>query len=170
MAENQGAAALASKRTFLLPVDKSQGSVAALDWALANVVKEGDEILLLHVIPFNVGEPIGGIYDADLAAPVFAKPDPKVDEQRIAEAQSFIKELFFPRLEAAKVPYKVEIVHFATDADSIGEVVANRAEHINSPAVVVARHNRGAVSEFFLGSTTKYLTHHCKQPVVVIQG
>lgn len=48
----------------------------------------GDEVLLLHVIPFNVGEQIGGIYDADLAAPVFAKPDPKVDEKRVKPSQN----------------------------------------------------------------------------------
>jgi hypothetical protein len=29
---------------------------------------------------------------------------------------------FIPKLEAKKVPYKVEITHFSTDADSIGEV------------------------------------------------
>ncbi len=45
-----------------------------------------------------------------------------------------------------------EIVHFLTDNDSIGEAVCKRAEALNAAAVVMAKHQRGAIAEFFLGS------------------
>ncbi len=47
------------------------------------VVGPGDEVTLFNVIPVNVGEAIGGFYDADMAAPIFSNPDPKVDQQRV---------------------------------------------------------------------------------------
>ena len=53
------------------------------------------------------------------------------------------------------IPYKVEIVHFLTDNDSIGEAITKRAEALKAAAVVVAKHQRGKISEFFLGSVTK---------------
>lgn len=43
-------------------------------------------------------------------------------------------------------------MHFLTDNDSIGEAVCKRAEALNAAAVVMAKHQRGAIAEFFLGS------------------
>jgi nucleotide-binding universal stress UspA family protein len=43
-------------------------------------------------------------------------------------------------------------VHFLTDNDSIGEAICKRAEALNAAAVVMAKHQRGAIAEFFLGS------------------
>jgi hypothetical protein len=43
-------------------------------------------------------------------------------------------------------------VHFLTDNDSIGEAICKRAEALNASAVVMAKHQRGAIAEFFLGS------------------
>ena len=49
-------------------------------------------------------------------------------------------------------PARSEIVHFLTDNDSIGEAVCKRAEALSAAAVVMAKHQRGAIAEFFLGS------------------
>jgi nucleotide-binding universal stress UspA family protein len=35
-------------------------------------------------------------------------------------------------------------------------------------AVVLAKHNRGKIKEFFVGSVTSYCVKHCKSPVVVL--
>lgn len=43
-------------------------------------------------------------------------------------------------------------MHFLTDNDSIGEAICKRAEALNAAAVVMAKHQRGAIAEFFLGS------------------
>ena len=62
----------------------------------------------------------------------------------------------------------MEIGHFLVDADSIGEAVCKRADALDAAAVVMAKHQRSAVSEFFLGSTAKYCTVHCKRALVVL--
>lgn len=50
---------------------------------------------------------------------------------------------------------QVEIVHFLTDNDSIGEAIVTRAAALKAAAVVLAKHQRGAIAEFFMGSVTK---------------
>ena len=49
-----------------------------------------------------------------------------------------------------------------------GSVLCNRAEALDVVALVMARHNKGALTELFVGSATKYVSHHCKQPLVII--
>ena len=62
----------------------------------------------------------------------------------------------------------MEITHFNTDKDSIGELICVRAADLKTPAVVMAKHNQTSIKEFFMGSVSKYCTHHCKQPVIVL--
>ena len=97
-------------------------------------------------------------------------PDPVVDRKNVEAAEKFISSRFLPLLSEAKQPHKVEIVHFSTDADSVGEVVAARAERLNASAVVLAKHSKGAIKELLLGSTAKHLTKNCSRPVVVLHG
>lgn len=74
---------------------------------------------------------------------------------QIAEAKEFIKRRFVTKLATRNIAYKVEIVHFLTDNDSIGEAICTRAEALKAATVVVAKHQRGVVAEFFMGSVTK---------------
>ena len=101
---------------------------------------------------------------------LIAPPDPRVDRNNIDRAEKFIASRLLPSLTAAKVPYKVEILHFGTDADSVGQVVAARAKALGAAGVVVAKHNKGTVKEFVLGSTAKFLTKNCEVPVVVLHA
>ena len=36
--------------------------------------------------------------------------------------------------------------------------------------MIVSAHRKSMLTEFLLGSTTNYLTHSCKRPVVVLHG
>lgn len=79
-----------------------------------------------------------------------------------------IKRRFVTKVATRSIPYQVEIVHFLTDASSIGEAVCKRAAALNAAAVCMAKHQRGSISEFFLGSTTKYCTAHITSPLIVL--
>ena len=75
-----------------------------------------------------------------------------------------------PAWPGGQVPYQVELVKFSTDNDSIGAIVCKRAEQLQAAAVVMAKHNKGAIKEFFVGSVCNYCTHHAKVPVLVMQA
>ena len=61
-------------------------------------------------------------------------------------------------LVAVQIPHQVEISKFSLtdDNDSIGSIICKRAEQINAVAVVLAKHNKGRIAEFFVGSVTNY--------------
>lgn len=84
------------------------------------------------------------------------------------EARKFLHNRFVPELEAKGAEYKLEIVRFLTDADSIGEAVTKRASAINAAAIIIHSHNKGALREFFLGSVSKYTSTHATQAVIVL--
>ena len=124
----------------------------------------------MHVVPIPVPEVVGGIGVGGAGDFIVQPPDPAVDRRNVEAAEKFISARFLPLLNEAKQPHKVEIVHFSTDADSVGEVVAARAERLNASAVVLAKHSKGAIKELLLGSTAKHLTKNCSRPVVVLHG
>lgn len=143
-------------------------------------------------------EVIGGVGVGGAGDFLVQPPDPRVDRANVDRAEKFIAERCVPLLEEAKAPYRVEILvgseerggegcraavsvprshtpsshpqHFGTDADSVGQLVAARAAATDAAAVVLTKHDAGALKRFFLGSTAKYLTKHCDKPVVVLQG
>lgn len=87
---------------------------------------------------------------------------------QVTRATDFIEQRFVSKLEASKIPHKVEITHFNTDKDSIAELICFRAEELQTPAIVMSKHSQGTIKEFFMGSVTKYCTQHCKQPVIIL--
>lgn len=50
-----------------------------------------------------------------------------------------------PRPPRPQVNYQVELVRFATDNESIGAIICKRAEQLQASAVVMAKHNKGAI-------------------------
>ena len=48
-------------------------------------------------------------------------------------------------------------------------MVCARADTLGAAAIVLSKHNKGKVAEFFLGSVTNYCTHHARHPIVVFQ-
>jgi hypothetical protein len=95
-----------------------QASEKVLEWAVENLYREGDEFHLLHVIPVPMPEVIGGFAMDSI---VTVDPDPATDLKHISEAKEMLKVRFVPKLASRNIPYQVEIVHFLTDADSIGK-------------------------------------------------
>lgn len=152
------------KRHVILAVDDSPASEKATEWAVDQLYREGDEFHLFHVIP-----PAQYVVLAtDIGLEEVVQDDPETQKRVEERARAFLTEKFASKLESKKVPYQIELVRFATDNDSIGAILCKRAEQLQAVAVVMAKHNKGAIKEFFIGSVTNYLTHHCKSPVVVM--
>lgn len=101
---------------------------------------------------------------------VVTDPDPAKDRAALSNAEAFIAKRFVPILEAAHKEYKAEVVHFATDADSVSLIVEARAIKLDAAAVILAKHAKGAIKQLFLGSTAKHLVASCPVPVVVLHA
>lgn len=154
-------------RNILIPVDDSDAAENVVGWVLDNIYREGDELHLLHIIPIPMPEVITGGFGA-MDSIVTVDPDPKEDLKHIADAKEMMKKRFVTTLASKDVRYQVEIIHFLTDTQSIGEAICKRADGLKATIVCMAKHNRGKISEFFLGSTSKYCTVHCPCPLIVV--
>jgi len=73
-----------------------------------------------------------------------------------AHAKEYLTSTYVPVLDEKQIPYQVEIVSFSTDNDSIGSIICKRAEQVNASAVIMAKHTKGMIKEFIVGSATNY--------------
>jgi nucleotide-binding universal stress UspA family protein len=64
--------------------------------------------------------------------------------------------------------YTIKVASGMTDVASIGALICAEADKAQAAMVVMVRHTKGAVQEFFLGSATSYCTHHSKIPMVIL--
>lgn len=152
------------RRNILVGIDESEASERACDWAVTNLYREGDELHLFHVIP--PGQYM--VLSTDLGVEGVIQDDEETQRKVEQHAQELMEKKFASKLREKHIPFKVEIVKFATDNESIGSIICKRADQLNAVVVVLAKHNRGRVKEFFVGSVASYCTHHCKSPVLVM--
>eukprot|EP00879_Flechtneria_rotunda_P003518 GHRR01003749.1.p1 GENE.GHRR01003749.1~~GHRR01003749.1.p1 ORF type:complete len:162 (+),score=36.49 GHRR01003749.1:210-695(+) len=157
--------ATGTSRNILITVDDSPASERVFGYALQNFYRPGDVLHILHILPPS--RQVVVTPDLGLEGVLEDNEDTrrKVDDH----ARQFLKDKFETKLETLKIPYQLDIMR-GPDADnsSIGVLVCKRAEQLNAVVVVMAKHSRGPIQEWFIGSATNYACHHCKQPVLVL--
>ncbi|KAF7008087.1 hypothetical protein CFC21_022944, partial [Triticum aestivum] len=156
-------------RRIAIAVDLSDESAYAVSWAVANYLRPGDAVILLHVRSTNVlygadwgsVTPTSPVDDAEVAAR-------KMEEDFDALTASKADDLAKP-LEEAKIPYKIHIVK---DHD-MKERLCLEVERLGLSAVIMGSKGFGAArraSKGRLGSVSDYCVHHCICPVVVVRS
>lgn len=73
-------------------------------------------------------------------------------------------------LMAFKWPSFVLLLQSEVDTQSVGHIICEKAADLSAAFVLMGNHNKGPLTEFFIGSVTQYVTHHCKKPVVVVRN
>eukprot|EP01025_Chloroclados_australasicus_P016324 TRINITY_DN1814_c0_g1_i2.p4 TRINITY_DN1814_c0_g1~~TRINITY_DN1814_c0_g1_i2.p4 ORF type:complete len:156 (+),score=15.35 TRINITY_DN1814_c0_g1_i2:696-1163(+) len=151
-------------RKIVIPVDNTLESERACRWAVENLYRQNDEVHLLHVIPRLQ---VAAVYGAP---PIDFLPnqDPQAYERLIENAEKFLSQRFVSMFDSISVQPILHIIKSEVDTDSIGGVVCRKAEELEACAVVMAKHQKSKVTEFFLGSVTNYCMHRCRIPVVVV--
>ncbi|EMS67287.1 hypothetical protein TRIUR3_25325 [Triticum urartu] len=156
-------------RRIAIAVDLSDESAYAVSWAVANYLRPGDAVILLHVRSTNV------LYGADWGSVTPTSPEDdaevaarKMEEDFDALTASKADDLAKP-LEEAKIPYKIHIVK---DHD-MKERLCLEVERLGLSAVIMGSKGFGAArraSKGRLGSVSDYCVHHCICPVVVVRS
>mmetsp|Transcript_25221 Transcript_25221/g.54824 ORF Transcript_25221/g.54824 Transcript_25221/m.54824 type:complete len:162 (+) Transcript_25221:155-640(+) len=156
-----------NQRVLVFPVDDSDDSQKAFEWVITNFFKDNDEVHLIHVIPRTA-------YAATYAVPA-VDFTPGIDrdkyEKAVRTAEEFIVKRFLSRIpiNCQSTPI-VHVIKSETDSESVGHIICQKAFDLNATAVVMGNHNKGPVREFFMGSVSQYITHHCKRPVIIIRN
>ncbi|KAJ3361147.1 hypothetical protein GGF32_007702 [Allomyces javanicus] len=148
-------------RRVLLAVDARDGgaSAQALQWALAEFVRDGDVLTLLHVVPESAV--------ADLFYEDATTDSTRVRDAMMADAlktiQQFVPQNMEPLLAAKNVKVFVE-VKIGDPRDVICEV----AKQSMAATVVMGSRGQGMFKRFMLGSVSSYVTQYCERPVTVV--
>ena len=163
-------------RRIAIAVDLSDESAYAIRWAVANYLRPGDAVVLLHVRPTSV------LYGADWGAVDVSLPNPRdgdegddddeaaarrMEDDYDAFTASKADDLARP-LKDAGIPYKIHIVK---DHD-MKERLCLEVERLGLSAVIMGSKGFGAsrrTSKGRLGSVSDYCVHHCVCPVVVVR-
>ncbi|MEW5306031.1 MAG: hypothetical protein WDW38_009970 [Sanguina aurantia] len=152
-------------RRHLIPLDETAASESVVLWTIENLYRAGDTIHLYRVLPAGQFTVLGG----DLTImPEIIEEDPAAQKAKEESACAYIAAHFELKLVGHKIPYEVELVRCYVDNDALGACICSRAEQLGACTVVMAKHPKGAVVEFFVGSVTSYCVHHATCPVVVL--
>lgn len=138
---------MAEVGTIVVGIDGSDGSRAALDWAVAEAKRTGGRLLLVHVWHW---------VDDVMAAPLA----PTAVEGRERQGREMVRRLA-REVGAQGVPVSTRVVH--------GWPVAGLIEaDPHAAMIVVGRHGRGAVAGALMGSVSQGCVHRATCPVVVV--
>jgi nucleotide-binding universal stress UspA family protein len=136
---------------ILVPVDFSECSKKALQYAVPFAEQFNAGIILLHVVQSFV--PVPEMPAADFGA---------------LEAQ--ICELAKLELATLKtnIPRKVETQTLLKIGNPYAEII-DAAEDLNADLIILSTHGRTGLKHFFLGSVTERVVRHAPCPVVVVR-
>ena len=133
---------------ILVPVDFSEGSDSALDWATVLARDTGATLLLVHVevIPLTTG---GGEY-------IYAIPEPPTAE--LAE-----------RLEKM-VPTdpNISVIHRMLTGDPAASILRT-ANAENVDLIVMGTHGRRGITRLLMGSVAEEVVRKAKCPVLTVK-
>ncbi|KAG1661230.1 hypothetical protein FOA52_008276 [Chlamydomonas sp. UWO 241] len=187
------------ERKILLPVDESEASLNTLKYVLQNIVRKGDSLHVVNILPrptYNVAMLIDDFRKGDslhvvnilprplptytvmaplgpecfMNSPILEEDTSTMHKHTETKAAAYLHKKFVPLLEDAKVPYHTEVVTFAPNANSVGEMICQLAKDVDASMVAMAKHDQGTIQEFFLGSTTNHCAHHCLAPVLIVHA
>jgi nucleotide-binding universal stress UspA family protein len=155
-------------RKIIVSVDNSSTSEEALKWCIKNVYQQGDTFHLLHVVP---AVPVGQTTDVETEGLWEFTFKPEMDlTKEYEDVKAHASQHFINHLNEANVPFELDIItEYVVDSkDAIGQEICTMADELEADAVVLAGHSRrGALTDFFMGSVSNHVTHHCKHPVII---
>ncbi len=143
--------------SLLFAVDGSPISLDAIHRALT-LVPPPATVTLLHVSASPAAEAGAG----GIEGPVYTPGE--LETLREAEAHD-AEEVLDKAAGAVPSGYQVER---RTDEGDPGTAICAAALAVDADLVVVGSHGRGALARMVLGSTSTYVVHHCRRPVMVV--
>eukprot|EP00897_Mesotaenium_endlicherianum_P004330 jgi/Mesen1/3925/ME000209S02930 len=158
---------MANARKFIVAVDATEASAYAFTWAITNLVKENDHVLILNSAAYATSDVLptvdlaaGGEYAVPAVMPV--EPE---EEEKIVDLSKGLVDKYMRQCAQAKIHCEGEI----TKGDP-GAHIVEEAEKQNVDAVVIGCHDVGALQRAFLGSISDHVLHNCPVPVVIVRS
>ncbi len=136
-------------KNILVPIDGSKNSYRGLDKAMS--------------IAKGYSTTITGIYVFHLPRLAGIKLTKNMEKDARAKATRAIG-IAKRRVEKNGISFK-----WKTSAGKTGDAILNTAKRIRADMIVIGARGLGAAKEKFLGSTSNYVMHKAKMPVMIVK-
>ncbi len=136
-------------KRILVPVDFSNASKNAAQYAAALALKLNAEIDLLHVI--NIGDSSRTLMNWK-----------KLEEQMIKSAEASAKELM------SEIRYPVKVKYHRSSGHPVQEVVHRFAKEHGHDLIVIGTHGASGIKKALIGSNASSLINHSSIPVIAV--
>ncbi|KAL3155908.1 hypothetical protein ABBQ32_012905 [Trebouxia sp. C0010 RCD-2024] len=147
-------------RALLLPVDDTDESERACQWAAENIYRQGDTVHLLHVVP----EPSM----VHVWPGMYVPPDDDAEQDEVNDAVRMIRKRFTSHLKLSKIPCQVHVAVAGTETDHLAKLINEKAEEIDAACIVMASHGKTSFQEFWAGSTSSSTSQNSSRPICII--
>ena len=137
---------------IVLGIDGSEVSFRAVAWCAQYAGALGAEVIATHAVELPVYPSTVGF----VPMPVYLPADRE-------KLQKLLVDEWCDPLAKAKVPFRPLLLE-----GNPAEVIRNTADEEDADLVVVGRRGLGGFAEVLLGSTSHYLSHHLKRPLLII--
>jgi len=148
------------KRKILIPVDGSPNSQKAFDFYIENLMKNTDEVELLHV-QHTPHLSLLSLHDP-MNIPVEDWSKQLKDE--ISKSQKLIAH-YEMLCEEHKLAKKTLLT-----TGKPGEAICNKAKECGADMIVMGSRGLNAVRRTFVGSVSDYVLHHASVPITIVPG
>jgi nucleotide-binding universal stress UspA family protein len=145
---------------IVVPIDGSEKSMEAADYAVKMAERYGSEVAVVYVIHMDQNLELLGIYR-------LSGPDPKkkkLDEAK-AEAQKWFAEIS-RNAEQRKVHVKTDVIEFPM---SVVATIVEYAVSEKADVIVIGTRGRSGISKMLLGSVASGVVTYAPCPVVVVK-
>lgn len=142
-------------KLILCPVDFSDPSQTALDYAESLARTLGAELVVLHVI-----EPV--LYPVAYGLPA-SSPLLNVEEQARQGAERHLAPI------VAAICGRGVTARFAVDSGTASLRIVSQAEDLGAGMIVMATHGLTGIKHMLLGSTTERVVRHSPCPVLTVK-
>eukprot|EP00127_Corallochytrium_limacisporum_P007273 Clim_evm14s246 gene=Clim_evmTU14s246 len=157
-----------SSGPIIIGVDGSHCSKHAFDWALANLYKADDELVIVYAFepPSEAASEIMLATDFEFAAVGSYIPDEQADamNKKARDDAHRLVSKYAKICDDRNVNYRTIIL----EGDA-RDLICHEAENMRAKALVVGSRGRGALKRWLMGSTSSYLVHNCHRPVIVVR-
>jgi nucleotide-binding universal stress UspA family protein len=79
-------------------------------------------------------------------------------------------ERFAPKLAAANIDHRINVLRCSQAARTVGDVIASNASRIKASMIVMSMRDKSRLAEALLGSCCNHVMHRSPVPVVVVRG
>jgi nucleotide-binding universal stress UspA family protein len=145
---------------IVVPIDGSEKSMEAADYAVKMAERYGSEVAVVYVIHMDQNLELLGIYRLSGSDPI----KKKMEEAR-ADAQNWFAEIR-RNAEQRKVHVKTDVIEFPM---SVVGTIVEYAVSENADAIVIGTRGRSGISKMLLGSVASGVVSYAPCPVVVVK-